>query len=114
MISSPPQYDDNGNLDISSVELKIVDFGIFGSISGIRMENITAGSLAYMAPELLQGKTESSTQIDVWSMGLMLHAMVIGWLPFNKREKADLEKQICTEELDYFYIRRLRTNSIKE
>jgi serine/threonine protein kinase len=46
-------YDEQGKLDINSVELKIVDFGIFGSIAGIRMENITCGSLKYMAPELL-------------------------------------------------------------
>lgn len=53
MISNPPEYDDEGNLDISSVNLKVVDFGIFGSIAGIRMENINAGSLKYMAPELI-------------------------------------------------------------
>lgn len=52
MLQNPPLYDDEGNLLIESVVLKIVDFGIFGSISGIRMENITAGSLRYMAPEL--------------------------------------------------------------
>jgi len=53
MLASPPVYDENGKLDISSVELKVVDFGIFGSIAGIRTENINCGSLRYMAPELL-------------------------------------------------------------
>jgi serine/threonine protein kinase len=42
-------------LKIESVELKVVDFGIFGSISGFRMENIKCGSLKYMAPEILKG-----------------------------------------------------------
>jgi serine/threonine protein kinase len=42
-------------LKIESVELKVVDFGIFGSISGFRMENINCGSLKYMAPEILKG-----------------------------------------------------------
>lgn len=60
MIANPPQYDEENNLDIHNIDLKVVDFGIFGSISGIRMENITAGSLKYMAPELFQGKTEST------------------------------------------------------
>ena len=50
-------YDQKGKLDVSSVDLKVVDFGIFGSIAGIRMENINCGSLKFMAPELLQGHT---------------------------------------------------------
>ena len=33
MLANPPVYDDQGKLDINSVELKIVDFGIFGSIA---------------------------------------------------------------------------------
>jgi len=57
MVNEPPVYDDRGNLDITKVELKVVDFGIFGSIAGIRMENINCGSLKYMAPELLIGHT---------------------------------------------------------
>lgn len=57
MIANPPVYSQTGKLDINSVELKIVDFGIFGSIAGIRMEQINCGSLRYMAPELLCGQT---------------------------------------------------------
>ena len=57
MLATKPVYDEKGKLDISSVDLKIVDFGIFGSIAGIRMENINCGSLRYMAPELLKGAT---------------------------------------------------------
>lgn len=113
MIVRPPEYDDEGCLEVESVNLKIVDFGIFGSISGIRMENIQAGSLKYMAPELFQGKTESSTQIDIWSIGLILHAMVMGFLPFSQQTKNELEKAICDEQLDYAFLRRIKTSSIK-
>ena len=81
----------DGKLDISSVNLKVVDFGIFGSISGIRLENVNFGSLRFMAPELLQGDIKSTTKIDIWSLGLMLHAMVFGFLPFNANERNALE-----------------------
>ena len=37
------------------LELKVVDFGIFGSTSGVNPEKIHAGSLKYMAPEILLG-----------------------------------------------------------
>ena len=91
MLAEEPKYDQQGKLDISSVILKVVDFGIFGSISGIRMENVNCGSLRFMAPELLQGQIQSTTKIDIWSLGLMLHAMVFGFLPFNANERCALE-----------------------
>ena len=65
------------------------------------MESINCGSLKFMAPELLKGNCQSSPRIDIWSLGLMLHGMIIGWLPFNKQDRLELEKQICTEELNY-------------
>jgi serine/threonine protein kinase len=78
------------------------------------MENINAGSLKYMAPELLQGHTESSTHIDIWSIGLILHALVIGWLPFDRKDRDGLEKQILKEELDYIGLKKIKTSSIKD
>ena len=92
MLAQPPVYNDKGKLDISSVEIKVVDFGIFGSIAGIRMENINCGSLRYMAPELLQGHMQSTPKIDICSLGLMLHGLVFGFLPFNKTDRHSLEK----------------------
>lgn len=91
MLAEEPKYDENGKLDITSVDLKVVDFGIFGSIAGIRRETVNCGSLRFMAPELLQGQCMSTTKIDIWSLGLMLHAMVFGFLPFNANERNALE-----------------------
>ena len=113
MLANPPVYSEQGKLDISSVELKIVDFGIFGSIARGFQENITCGSLKYMAPELLGGDTCSTPKIDIWSLGLMLHAMVLGWLPFNKSNSRELKQQIRHEALDYKQIKRIRNSSIK-
>ena len=97
MIAEQPRYDDKGRLNIDSVDLKVVDFGIFGSISGIRMEKVNCGSMRFMAPELLSGHTKSTPKIDVWSLGLMLHGMVFGFLPFTSNDRNALEKQIKTE-----------------
>jgi serine/threonine protein kinase len=78
------------------------------------MENITCGSLKYMSPELLQGHTQSSPKIDIWALGLMLHGLIFGFLPFNKPERKDLEKQIINEELDYKGLKRIKNQSIKD
>ena len=81
------------------VEVKIVDFGIFGSTSGINPEKINAGSLRYMPPEVLLGHTESSAAIDVWGLGIILHGLLVGHLPFNIKNKVELRKMILTSEV---------------
>lgn len=87
MVAVPAVYDARGRLDISSVELKVVDFGIFGSTKGITLEKVNCGSLSYMAPEVLLGHTQSTPKIDIWSLGLMLHGLVFGFVPFKNRDR---------------------------
>lgn len=66
------------------MEIKIVDFGIAGVNTNKNVNNIDAGSLSYMSPEVLGGKTKKITpSIDIWAMGIMLYAMLVGRLPFN-------------------------------
>lgn len=52
-----------------------------------------------MAPELLKGNTESSAAIDVWSLGIILHGLVLGFLPFRSSSKEDLRKMIIEQEI---------------
>ena len=86
MLAEIPRYFPNGKLDIDSVELKVVDFGIFGSNAGFRAENVNCGSVKFMAPELLKGDMRSTPKIDVWSLGLMLHGFIFGFLPFKSHD----------------------------
>jgi tRNA A-37 threonylcarbamoyl transferase component Bud32 len=65
---------------------RITDFGL-----ARRMEDgpnlTTAGSImgtpSYMAPEQAQGLTELSRAVDVYSLGAVLHAMLVGQSPFT-------------------------------
>uniref|UniRef100_A0A674DQL7 non-specific serine/threonine protein kinase n=1 Tax=Salmo trutta TaxID=8032 RepID=A0A674DQL7_SALTR len=41
------------------------------------------GSPAYAAPELIQGKSYIGSEADVWSMGVLLFALLCGYLPFD-------------------------------
>jgi Tol biopolymer transport system component len=78
---------------------KIVDFGLshrFAPVSheaatqsNTGVENArTAGTLAYMAPEQLQGDPPSVLS-DVWSCGVLLYEMATGTLPFTGRTVFD-------------------------
>ncbi|MEQ2168414.1 hypothetical protein GOODEAATRI_014110 [Goodea atripinnis] len=65
--------------------LKLIDFGLCAKPKGgLGYELMTCcGSPAYAAPELIQGKTYIGSEADVWSMGVLLFALLCGYLPFD-------------------------------
>ncbi|XP_004457326.1 maternal embryonic leucine zipper kinase isoform X2 [Dasypus novemcinctus] len=52
------------------------------------------GSLAYAAPELIQGKSYLGSEADVWSMGILLYVLMCGFLPFDDDNVMALYKKI--------------------
>ena len=74
--------------------LKVLDFGLAHRLPEYENENVTqsvsllaqpetvAGTLAYIAPEVLQsGKSDARS--DVWSLGVLFYEMASGRLPFK-------------------------------
>ncbi|CAK75963.1 unnamed protein product (macronuclear) [Paramecium tetraurelia] len=75
--------------------IKCIDFGISGFASNDNPENADAGSLRYMAPELLKGLDKAvSPLVDVWSMGIILYGMLFGTLPFTGNTNKEIIAQI--------------------
>ncbi|KAL3882370.1 hypothetical protein ACJMK2_028722 [Sinanodonta woodiana] len=75
----------------SNQDIKIIDFGLSNSIKTVHTKNgrkvqdfcvTQCGSPAYAAPELL-GRRKYGPQIDVWSIGVNMYAMLAGNLPFT-------------------------------
>ena len=67
-----------------SNQIKIVDFGIAGLFAGLKSEITKAGSINYLSPEVVTGKNlNASPAMDIWAMGCILYAMLIGELPFD-------------------------------
>ena len=63
----------------------ITDFGFANKIStqkGGRL-NTSCGSPCYAAPELVVNDSYSGETADIWSCGVILYAMLCGYLPFD-------------------------------
>ena len=53
-----------------------------------------------MAPEVLHGFNESTPKIDIWSLGVILHGLILGYLPFGGANNEEIKKQIKEKEIN--------------
>ncbi len=74
--------------------VKVLDFGLSVAHDNYDPE-ITAGTLAYMAPEVLQQSVASEAS-DLYAIGVMLYQMFAGSLPFNQDRLTDMIENILT------------------
>ncbi|NWS76707.1 MELK kinase, partial [Crotophaga sulcirostris] len=60
--------------------LKLIDFGLCAKPKGGLDYHLRTccGSPAYAAPELVQGKAYIGSEADIWSMGVLLYALLCG------------------------------------
>jgi len=52
------------------------------------------GSPNYAAPEVISAKSYGGMEVDVWSVGVILYAMVCGSLPFDDESMSQLFHKI--------------------
>ena len=77
-------------------ELKIVDFGLSNIFNTEKkLLSSSCGSPSYAAPEMLQGHKYRPQPVDVWSSGIVLYAMICGYLPFEDENNDLLYRKIC-------------------
>ncbi|XP_073907553.1 maternal embryonic leucine zipper kinase isoform X2 [Castor canadensis] len=80
-------------------KLKLIDFGLCAKPKGNKDYHLQTccGSLAYAAPELIQGKSYLGSEADVWSMGVLLYVLMCGFLPFDDDNIMALYKKIMVD-----------------
>ena len=68
--------------------IKLVDFGLSNTYKSGETLKTACGSPCYAAPEMIAGKRYQGLNVDIWSCGVILFAMVCGYLPFEVRASA--------------------------
>ena len=83
----------------SKNQVKVMDFGLAklkGTLKQTKTSS-TAGTLAYMAPEQIQGG-EVDARSDIFSFGVVLFEMLTGHMPFRGEHEAAMMYSILNEE----------------
>lgn len=75
-------------------QIKIIDFGLSNTYEKGSLIKTACGSPCYAAPEMIAGKEYEGILADIWSCGVILFAMICGYLPFEDPDTSKLYKLI--------------------
>ena len=83
--------------------LKIIDFGLSNYFKKDQKNLLVTpcGSPCYASPEMVAGKKYNGFKIDIWSTGIILYAMLCGYLPFEDKDNDILFEKILECKLDF-------------
>jgi len=71
-----------------NLNLKLADFG-FACYKNIDTLKSYRGTMTYMAPEIKEGKQYAGSQVDMFSIGVILFIIVQGIFPFKEARKEE-------------------------
>ena len=81
--------------------LKIIDFGLSNFFNKENLLSTPCGSPCYASPEMVSGHKYDGFMIDIWSTGIILFAMLCGYLPFEDPDNEILFKKILKCEAEF-------------
>lgn len=82
--------------------VKITDFGLAKISDNATFMKTFCGTLAYVAPEVITGKFDSSQDsrtnysslVDIWSLGCLVYVLLTSHLPFNGKTQVQMFQKI--------------------
>ncbi|MEZ4863781.1 MAG: tetratricopeptide repeat protein [Caldilineaceae bacterium] len=89
-----------GNILVSGEEVKVLDFGLT-TLAG--QATPSAGTLRYMAPELINGQVATAAS-DLYALGIIAYELFAGWHPFAPTGYAVTADALRTLEADWSYV----------
>lgn len=85
------------------MNLKIGDFGLASVLPSTDSRKYTiCGTPNYIAPEVLGGKTTGhSFEVDIWAIGIMMYALLVGKPPFQAKDVNVIYERIKKTEYSF-------------
>ena len=84
----------------SSPKVKIGDFGLSCHLNEGEQIIKRAGTIGFMAPEVVMDEP-SDFKADIWSLGVMLYALLSSRVPFSGSTKDETAEKICQAPLSF-------------
>ncbi|XP_078737396.1 uncharacterized protein LOC144951054 isoform X3 [Lampetra fluviatilis] len=78
----------------ANMNAKIADFGLSNMMSDGEFLSTSCGSPNYAAPEVISGRLYAGPEVDIWSCGVILYALLCGALPFDDTNVPALFRKI--------------------
>lgn len=79
--------------------IKIIDFGLSNEYE--KFLSTPCGSPCYASPEMIHGVKYNGLSVDLWASGIILYAMVCGYLPFDDKNNEKLFQKILQCKVEF-------------
>lgn len=76
-------------------DIKLIDFGFSTVCQQGKRLKVFCGTPSYMAPEIVRRTEYEGKPVDMWSLGILLYALLCGCFPFRAKSYPDLYRRIA-------------------
>lgn len=80
---------------------KLGDFGISKKLASGELLRDKHGTPAYLSPEAIRDQGYAGFEADVWSLGIALHAIIYGRVPFKAPTIEELYEKVLNDDLTF-------------
>lgn len=84
-------------LNLDNINVKLIDFGTSNHFRKNSNMTTKMGSPYYIAPEVIL--KNYNEKCDIWSCGVILYVLLVGYTPFNGKNLNDLLDNICKADI---------------
>jgi len=84
----------------NNAEIKVADFGFARRVHTPQSLTNRCGTPTYVAPEILKN-IPHDTRADMWSVGVVIYVLLVGYPPFMEEKQQDLFRKIRSGEYEF-------------